>query len=86
MYNNTLTHVFIEPNSSLKTISREAFRESTLRYFEFINTIETINYYSFYNCKQLLSIKELPTSLVSMNYTFYGCKKMKDMIVYNKKD
>lgn len=51
MYNNTLTHVFIEPNSSLKTISREAFRESTLRYFEFINTIETINYYSFYNCK-----------------------------------
>lgn len=51
MNNDTLTHVFIEPNSILTTISQEAFKESILRYFEFINTIETISSGSFYNCK-----------------------------------
>lgn len=66
-----LKAVFVAPNSQLNTISARAFAESKLEYFEFTNSIQTINQYAFRSCN-LQSINYRNTLILPQSLKIIG--------------
>lgn len=66
-----LTHVFVANNNILTTISDRAFAYSKLEYFEFTNSIQTINQYAFRSCN-LQSINYSNTLILPRSLNIIG--------------